>query len=117
MSIPSSEMFLQRLRQAREKRGLSQGDLAKRAGLQPSAVSHFETGQRKPSFDNLRRLADALACTTDYLLGRVDDIAAIAGADKLNRHAEKLSTDDLEIAEKIMEVLAKRAKERDKENG
>ena len=40
---------------------------------QASAISHFETGTRKPSFDNLRRLADALDVTTDYLLGRVKD--------------------------------------------
>ncbi|MFZ3324999.1 MAG: helix-turn-helix transcriptional regulator [Methylocella sp.] len=28
--------------------------------MQASAISHFENDNRKPSFDNLRRLADAL---------------------------------------------------------
>ena len=45
-------------------------ELAERTGFHPSAVPHFETGQRAPSFDNLKRLADALDVTTDYLLGR-----------------------------------------------
>ena len=79
-SAPSGA-FPERLRSAREKRGLSQGELAKRAGFQASAISHFETGSRKPSFDNLRRLADALEVTTDYLLGRVTDMQALAEAD------------------------------------
>ena len=78
-STRPSEVFPERLRTAREKRGLSQGDLANRARFQASAISHFETGTRKPSFDNLRRLADALEVTTDYLLGRVTDDQALAG--------------------------------------
>jgi transcriptional regulator with XRE-family HTH domain len=114
VSSRPSDMFQDRLRQAREKRGLNQGDLAKRAGLQASAVSHFETGGRKPSFDNLRRLADALECTTDFLLGRVDELSAVAGADQLNRHAEKLRTEDLAIAEEFMKILAKRSREKNK---
>src|SRR5258705_3782374 len=63
-SRSGSDEFSERLRQAREYRGLTQGELAQKAGLQPSAVSHFETGVRKPSFDNLRLLADTLDVTT-----------------------------------------------------
>lgn len=109
-----SDVFPERLRAAREKRGLSQGDLAGRAGLQASAISHFETGTRKPSFDNLRRLADALDVTTDYLLGRVTDAQALAGADRLHRHLDRLTSEDREVAEEILQLLAKKAKERDK---
>ena len=107
-----SEAFSARLRTAREKRGLNQGDLANRAGLQASAISHFETGTRKPSFDNLKRLADSLDVTTDYLLGRVTDDQALAGADKLHRHLDNLTTDDLEMAEDFLMMLSKKAKTR-----
>jgi hypothetical protein len=31
-----------------------------------------EAGTRKPSFDNLRRIANVIAVSTDFLLGRVD---------------------------------------------
>ena len=71
-SMPS-DIFPDRLRNAREIRDLTQSELSTRSGLQPSAISHFEAGTRKPSFENLRRLATALEVTTDYLLGRVDD--------------------------------------------
>ena len=49
--------------------GWSQADLANVAGLQQSALSHYENGARRPSFTNLRRLASALNVTTDYLVG------------------------------------------------
>ena len=104
-----SASFPERLRAARGKRRLSQGDLAGRAGLQPSAVSHFETGTRKPSFDNLRRLADALEVTTDYLLGRVSDSQGLAGADRLHRHLDRLSSDDRDFAEDFLKFLADKA--------
>ena len=105
-----SENFPSRLRGTREKRALSQTELARRAGLQPSAVSHFETGTRKPSFDNLRRLADALDVTTDYLLGRVRSSQAIAGADRLHRNLNRLTTKDREFAEEFIQLLARKGR-------
>lgn len=107
-----SEVFSDRLRIARERRGLNQAELAKRAGLQGSAISHFETGGRKPSFDNLRRLADALEVTTDYLLGRVSDFSALSGADKLHRHYDRLSSEDRDTADRILGILAKKSEAR-----
>jgi len=109
-------MFPERLRAAREHRDLNQGDLAKRSGLQTSAISHFETGARKPSFDNLRRLADALEVTTDYLLGRVKDFKDFAGADKLYRHYNSLTTSDREVADDFMELLLKKSNAKRKED-
>jgi transcriptional regulator with XRE-family HTH domain len=111
-STPRPDIFPARLRKAREIRGLGQGVLAHRAGLQPSAISHFETGARKPSFDNLRRLANALDVTTDYLLGRVDDIDSHAGADRLYRHFERMTSADRETAEEILRVLANKSTKR-----
>ena len=110
MSSRPTDAFPARLRAAREKRGLSQGELGKRAGFQASAISHFETGSRKPSFDNLRRVADALEVTTDYLLGRVSDAQALAGADKLHRHLDRLTAADRDIAENFLMMLARKRK-------
>ena len=97
-------------RAARETRGLNQGELAARAGLQPSAISHFETGTRKSSFDNLQRLADALDATTHYLLGRVNDLTRLGGgADNLHRHYGRLTSGDREVADRMIEFLAEKA--------
>lgn len=113
VSIPPSAIFPDRLRCAREYRGLTQGELAERAGLQPSAISHFETGGRKPSFDNLRLLADTLDVTTDYLLGRVTEFKELAGADKLHRHYDALQETDRKFADELITLLASKAATRD----
>ncbi len=107
-STPPSDQFAQRLRAARELRELSQGRLANRADLQASAVSHFETGTRKPSFDNLRKLADALEVTTDYLLGRVPDPVGLAGPERIYRNLGQLTGSDRKTVEDIIEILANR---------
>lgn len=105
-----SDPFPDRLRAARQLRGLSQSELAEKAGLQPSAVSHFETGRRAPSFDNLKTLSDALQVTTDYLLGRAAQPHLTGpAADQLFRHAEKMSTHDLDTLTSFAEMLAKKA--------
>ena len=93
-------------------RDLNQGQLARRSGLLASAVSHFETGARKPSFDNLKRLADALDVTTDYLLGRVDDPKSIASAERIHRHLCRLTDKQLEFVEDMIKMLAEKADKR-----
>lgn len=82
-SMPLS--FADRLREMREKRELSQSELARDAGMQPSAIAHFEAGRRKPSFDNVRALARALKVSGDYLLGTQAATTAFRDEDKLSK--------------------------------
>lgn len=103
-----SSPFPARLKDARDLRGLSQLDLAQQSGLAPSAVSHFETGGRKPSFDNLQLLADALHVSTDYLLGRTDSIEPTGSAvDHLLKDFSKLSASNQEVAKELLKSLVK----------
>jgi transcriptional regulator with XRE-family HTH domain len=106
-----SKIFADRLKAARALRGLNQAELAEATKLQVSAISHFETDTRSPSFDNLRKLADALQVTTDYLIGR-SDLAGLSNESAANlfRKAEKLTTKDLEFLEQMADELAKRNK-------
>ena len=110
-SSKPSEIFPDRLRAARERRELSQSELAERARLQASAVSHFETAGRKPSFENLKKLADALNVSTDYLLGRTAEMEGTAMAgDPLRRHYAGLSSEYQEMVDDFLEMLARKAK-------
>ena len=110
-SSKPSDIFPTRLRTAREHRELSQGELADRAGLQASAVSHFETAGRKPSFDNLKKLADALNISTDYLLGRTVEMEGSAKTgERLHRHYAGLSTEYQEMADEFLKILAQKPK-------
>jgi transcriptional regulator with XRE-family HTH domain len=104
--VPSA-IFPKRLKAARDLRGLSQDQLAERSGLQGSAISHFETGGRKPSFDNLKRLADALGVSTDYLLGRTNDPEGHAvPSDPLYRDVQRLTKKNRDLASQIIRSLA-----------
>lgn len=103
-----SEIFMQRLRAARDLRQWSQSDLATRAEMPPSSIAHFETGTRKPSFDTLKRLANALEVTTDYLLGRVQEPGLAEAGDPLYRDMGKLSDKDRELAKDFLKMLAAR---------
>ena len=112
-SSPASESFPERLFNARDRADWSQAELAQRTGLQPAAISHFETGARKPSFENLRRLSEALEVTTDYLIGRSDDPNIIwKPDDPLFRHAEQLIDADREHAREYLELLVKRSRKK-----
>jgi transcriptional regulator with XRE-family HTH domain len=73
-----SASFRTRLALQREQRCLTQAELGAKAGIAPGAVSHFETGQRLPSLESIVRLADALECSVDFLLGRQpQDVATV----------------------------------------
>ena len=106
-----SDLFQERLKAARELRKWNQGELAEKASMPSSSIAHFESGSRKPSFDTLRRLANALEVTTDYLLGRVDVPTLSQAADPLFRDVSKLTGNDRELAKDFLKMLAERNKQ------
>ena len=58
-----------RVRQLREKKKLSQSELARRSNLTPSAIWQYEHGDRTPSSEALAGLVKALGVSAGYLLG------------------------------------------------
>lgn len=64
-----------RLVKARRAAGLKDLEVAVRLGHSNlTMISLFENGHRSPSLKNLQILADLYSVTTDYLLGRTDDL-------------------------------------------
>ena len=109
MSTPDEKIFRNRLQLTRKLRELNQEELAKRAVLPSTAISHFESGTRKPSFDNLRKLADALSVSIDYLMGRTDDITGtLSSKAEIFKDYEKLTDVDRAFAEQMIANLATR---------
>jgi transcriptional regulator with XRE-family HTH domain len=102
--------FGERLTAAREKREMNQAELAKRAGLQPAAIGHFERGRRKPSFANVRALAKALNVSSDYLLGRTP---SMEGATTAFRGEDDLSSADRDQIQLMIDMMRERREKSD----
>jgi transcriptional regulator with XRE-family HTH domain len=106
-----SDNFADRLKELRCSKDLTQSDVATRADLQVAVVSFFETGRRKPSFDTLLKLADALSVSTDYLLGR--QVARVSSATgKLLRDFEKLSIKDQAVIADMTKLLLRKSQKK-----
>ncbi len=102
MSESSSDaVFATRLRQARENRGWNQAELAQRAEMQPSAIAHFEASRRRPSFDNVRKLAKVLDISADFLMGVKMTVAF--------RNEELLTSDDRQHIQDLIDRLSGQA--------
>ncbi len=61
--MPSSTGFGNRLRQLREATGLTQAELAERAGLNKFGVAKLEQGLREPAWPTVLALSEALGCS------------------------------------------------------
>jgi len=64
------KQFPKRLLWLRTKKGLTQPELDRIAGLSSNSVAQMEQGYRKISLPKLIKLADALEVSLDFLLGR-----------------------------------------------
>jgi len=57
-----------RIKELRDQKGISQEELAHRAGLSRTGMGFVETGKRWPRLDTLMKVADGLNITLDELL-------------------------------------------------
>lgn len=58
-----------RLRDLRERLGISQTTLAELTGILPNSISNYEQGRAYPSYEGIRKICRALKCSADELLG------------------------------------------------
>jgi transcriptional regulator with XRE-family HTH domain len=104
-----SEEVISRIKQRRRELKMTQTELAKEANLTPAAISQFESGTRKPSFNTLSSLSDALKVTTDYLLGKKDldfeDLSADPEVSVMLRGMMTLTETNKEILVKLYKFL------------
>lgn len=82
----------EKIRDLRKEKGLSQAVLESRSGVNAKLLSKYETGRVIPTADSLKRIAQGLEISADYLL--FDNVP--------RRGLSPLK--DLELFEKFMEV-------------
>ncbi|WP_407969040.1 helix-turn-helix domain-containing protein [Bacillus altitudinis] len=69
-------MLSKRIKSVRKEKGLTQKELAKRLKTTKGTISNYENGHSTPSNFMLKDLADVLNTTTDFLLGRTENISS-----------------------------------------
>ncbi len=63
----------ERILNLRKESNLSQKELAKKADITEASLSRYENNLREPKAEIIARIAEALECSTDYLLGQIDN--------------------------------------------
>lgn len=66
-------MFKERLRELRNKKGLSQTKMGELLKITRQAYCHYENGKREPTQEVLKEISKILNCSIDYLLGNTND--------------------------------------------
>ncbi len=64
---------MQRLKELRTKKHISQVKLAMDLGMNQNSISRYETGEREADYETLIAFADYFGVSVDYLLGRTDN--------------------------------------------
>lgn len=65
----SNELFAANLRAERNRKSMSQDELAEKAGVSRTSISAYETATAKPTLENAVALAIALSVTPNVLAG------------------------------------------------
>lgn len=72
------EKFNENLKIARERKGISQKDMAESIGVAKSTYSLYESGNREPNVQTIKKIADVLNVSADELLGLNEEPLTIA---------------------------------------
>lgn len=113
------EKFHEKLKMLRKKEGFTQQEVAKFFGISQPVYQKWESGNRKPSYENLSMLACVFDVSIDFLLGDYLEISKekylklqggkkkILEEDKLLEFCKKLPRAEFEDSERSKTVAIK----------
>jgi transcriptional regulator with XRE-family HTH domain len=93
----------ERLRQAREASGLSQGQVAKKMGLHRPTMTEIEAGRRKVSGDELSQLSKLYDVSVAWIINGLEE--SDTSNDKILLAARELSKMSNEDLDRLMNML------------
>ena len=88
-------MFEVRLKEMRQRRNISQTQLALKLHVTPGAVSQWEKGLTRPTFETLDALAETLNTTMAYLLGETNDPRRATNAEMSAEYEAELEREQI----------------------
>lgn len=103
-----NQIFSTRVKEKREKAGLSMEQLANKLGVSKSRINMWENNGAIPRGDVLIKLANYFKVSTDYLLGNDDESNIDTSNERLSflqRNLSKLNEDQLSKAEGVLKAV------------
>ena len=106
--VMGNEYFKTRIKELREKEGLSMQQLAEKIGVNKSRVGMWENMGSVPRMDALKKISEFFDVSIDYLLGN-DNTSFLEKENKklnsLQRNLGKLNEKELEKAENMLKAV------------
>lgn len=90
-------MLSRRIKEARQKRNLTQKDLGELIGVTKVSICCYETGSRIPTIETLKKLAEVLKVDLTYLMG--NDMYVVAEDD--HEYGMNLAKEELQIIKEL----------------
>ena len=109
--------FSERLKELRKQAHLTQVELASKLGIVQSSYADWERGKKKPTQDNLVKIAQILNVSVDYLVGNSEEKAnELDNIELLFRMNSKGLTDEEQdiFRKELIEFMEERKKAFDK---
>jgi transcriptional regulator with XRE-family HTH domain len=95
-----------RLRAAREQAGLSQGQVARLMGMQRPSITEIESGRRRVSADEVRRLAQIYNVSVSWLVKEESEMPNPT-IELAARELAKLKKEDLDTILNVLRTFRK----------
>lgn len=109
-------MNYDRIKEQREKTGLSARKFAEALDIKYTTYYGYETGVREPNSDAIVKMCSYFGCTADYLLGRVDDPHKLYGEEQKEKSPTPAEAGAGEIEKWLTDLLVQRGYIRDGED-
>ena len=81
---------MNRIKELRIEKGLTQAELAELLGVHQTAVGKYEREELEPNIDTLIKLSHIFESTIDYILGNSDDFGNVATQPNLTEEEQYL---------------------------
>ena len=98
-----------RIKEAREKKGYTQEQLAELVGLSVQHISVIERGVKSPRLDTFIHIANELEVSADYLLRDMLKVSDELTSNELVEAMRKISSKEKKRILKIMQLLIETA--------
>ena len=102
--------FGEQLKKARKACKLTQTELGEKIGTDKTAVSRYESNERQPDVKTLKKIAEALDVSPDYLLEAVelsDEQNRQIAITRLNSSLCGINIDGINFITEVAEVVVK----------